>query len=90
MVAGNAGYHAADFAACHALGLAHRLSDGLCGRIDIGNHAGFEAARFGQPHTDYVDFVIYYFSNQGDDFGRADIQRADILLFFNHMRCSKN
>ena len=43
MVAGNAGYHAADLAIGHQLGFFHRLGNGLGGGIDIGYHTGFQA-----------------------------------------------
>ena len=43
MVAGNAGYHAADLAIGHQLGFFHSLGDGLGGGIDIGYHTGLQA-----------------------------------------------
>ena len=67
MVAGNPRGHAADFAACHALCLRNHGFNILSGRIDIGDHAGGQSARFHLCHADNIDFVIHHLAHQSDN-----------------------
>ena len=84
MVAGNAGGDAVDLAVGHQFGFIHSLLDGLGGGIDIGHHAGFEAARRCLPQADDMDFVVFlHFAYQGNHFGSADVQRADVFAFYH-------
>ena len=67
MIAGNPCGHAADFAACHALCLRNHGFNILSGRIDIGDHAGGQSARFHLCHADNIDFVINHLAHQSDN-----------------------
>ena len=84
VVAGDTGGNAADFAVGHQLGFADRLLDGLRGGVDVGYHARFQAARGGLADADDVDAVVFlHFTDQGDNFGGADVEGTDIV-FSNH------
>ena len=55
VAAGDAGEHGVDLAAGHQLGFFHRALDRLHGRLDVDDHAFFQAARRMRAHAQHFD-----------------------------------